>query len=102
MISKINQYTLQDCQKKNEQFPETFHIPSSESCDDLKRGKLVKLIFEYEDGHAERMWVCIAERDGDKYIGHLDNSPVLIDKEHLKYNDLVIFETRHIAAIWEV
>jgi hypothetical protein len=67
--------------------PETFWIPPREERDHLRRGQSARLIFdiegEDEDGQlqvqGERMWVTVAERVDDVYIGILENEPACFE-----------------------
>ena len=82
----------------------TFYRPSERVMAKLKKGNLVKLVFEITGlesndllamlPSAERMWVIITERNGDKFKGTLDNNPYKI--QDIKAGDLVEFETKHI------
>jgi hypothetical protein len=82
----------------------TFYRPSERVIAKLKKGNLVKLVFEITGlesndllamlPSAERMWVIITERNGDKFKGTLDNDPYKI--QDIKAGDLVEFETKHI------
>jgi hypothetical protein len=82
----------------------TFYRPSERVMAKLKKGNLVKLVFEITGlesndllamlPSAERMWVIITERNGDKFKGTLDNDPYKI--QDIKAGDLVEFETKHI------
>jgi hypothetical protein len=65
---------------------DTFWIPPLEERLNLKPGQAAKLIFdlEVEDENGEivvigeRMWVIVAERLDDAYIGILDNQPACL------------------------
>ena len=67
--------------------PDRFWIPPLEKRRSLTRGQAAKLIFEIEgydengtvSTQGERMWVIIAERIGDLYIGILDNQPASLE-----------------------
>jgi hypothetical protein len=82
----------------------TFYRPSERVMAKLKKGNLVKLVFEITGlesndllamlPSAERMWVIITERNGDKFKGTLDNDPYKI--QDIKAGDLIEFETKHI------
>lgn len=85
--------------------PKTFWIPSDEDKAKLKKGDMVKLIFEIrtvnqkgeEDINPERMWVIIKTRDGDWFTGKLDNQPAATDK--IKLGRLITFKAEHIVDI---
>ena len=83
------------------QFPYTFDIPSKKTLKKLKKGDLVKLVFELESNDeetpsAERMWVKIQEQKGNNFLGILDNEPRFI--QNLKIGDPINFEDRHIIV----
>jgi hypothetical protein len=63
--------------------PDTFWIPPRAERENLRRGLSARLIFDIEaeddDGNVhitgERMWVTVAERVGEFFIGILENQP---------------------------
>src|SRR5579884_601761 len=66
--------------------PQSFWIPDRAERERLRRGQAARLLFEIEgddDGKVqriiERMWVIVAERVGEGYIGILDNQPTALD-----------------------
>jgi len=66
----------------------------------LNAGNQAKLIFSFEsddpeDPSAERMWVEITEKIGNKFVGYLDNDPAHI--KDLKYKDVIEFNEIHIV-----
>jgi uncharacterized protein YegJ (DUF2314 family) len=73
--------------------PDRFWIPPLQQRESLKRGQAAKLAFEIEgeeeDGTVsimgERMWVIVAERIGDIFIGILDNQPVCLEPSDEAY-----------------
>jgi hypothetical protein len=90
---------LTDAAQSQRSFPYTFFKPSRVTSDTLAVGDQVKLIFEFDnpdpDGwSAERMWVTITGRDGDRFQGVLDNEPAQLTG--LVLGDPVEFEERHI------
>ncbi|WP_235840106.1 DUF2314 domain-containing protein [Derxia lacustris] len=95
-------YTLDDGEKLNREFPETFWMPSKVERENLLPGELVKLIFRISlesEQHVERMWVMIKERTTNGYIGELDNDPYCTDE--LCRGTLVEFESAHVIQIYE-
>lgn len=80
-------WELRSGEKSHEQNPDSFWIPPRAERENLRRGQGVRLIFDIEavdeDGHVEiqgeRMWVLVAERRGDVYIGILDNEPASLE-----------------------
>lgn len=106
-------WELRSGEKSHEDNPETFWIPPEGERNNLKRGDGAKLIFEIEgeDEHgnisyqAERMWVIVAEKTGDVYIGILDNQPASIeplDEIYLVFGAEIPFKAEHIIDLREV
>jgi hypothetical protein len=66
---------------------DTFWIPPHDAREQLQIGQAAKLYFEIESETnvgetiltGERMWVIVAERVGDGYIGILNNQPASIE-----------------------
>ena len=82
---------------------ETFFLPTQDMLLALKPDDLVKIIFQAEEGDAERMWVKITkQQDSARWTGVLDNDPrgeELI--QVIKAGDEVIFHPLDIIQIWE-
>lgn len=77
----------------------TFYVPPKSVIEKLEKGNLARLIFLFESDNpeaprAERMWVEIKERSGDKFKGHLTNMPLYM--EDLMIGDEIEFETKNI------
>ena len=89
----MNKYTLVDCWERNKKHPKTFEIPTKMKLKELKVGSIVKLIFD----DRERMWVEIMGKRLNTWIGRLDNKPY--DLTHLKLNDEIEFENKHICEV---
>lgn len=74
----------------------TFALPSREQLLALKAGDSVKLIFQDQQGEAERMWVKLtALRDATQWQGTLDNEPVLLDlraDEVVRFHPLAVID----------
>lgn len=92
--------------------PETFHIPSIAARKNLKQGQAARLIFEIESEgengevmlQGERMWVIVAERNGDYYIGILDNQPASFEPSettYLCFGAEIAFLPEHVIDIGE-
>ncbi len=98
---KEKKWELKSAKEKNEQNPETFHIPSREEINDLEIGHFVKLIFnEVGEELSERMWVEIKDIwEGETYVGDLNNEPVIVPG--IKFGDKVMFRAEHIAGTLE-
>jgi len=95
-------WRLSDAQKLAEEYPYTFHKPSSQAVGLLKPGDEVKLIFEFRSDDpdapgAERMWVEIKEISGKTFEGVLDNDPAYIID--LKCGDPVTFAEKHVIQL---
>jgi hypothetical protein len=86
-------WTLRSGEESHRAHPEQFWIPPLEARRNLRRGQAARLIFdieaEDEHGHVvaggERMWVIVAERVGDQYIGILDNEPACLEPSDTVY-----------------
>jgi hypothetical protein len=73
-------------------------IPPREVRADLWPGDLVKCAFHYGPGtFTERMWVKVAERVGDRYVGALDNHPMCTDR--LEAGSRIVFGPENVTAI---
>ena len=93
-----NNFTLTDARAMHSKYPSTFEIPSSVKIKKLKKGDLVKLHFSQPKLTTERMWVTITSRKGNNFVGKLNNDPFILD---MKYNQVIKFNARHIASIWD-
>lgn len=93
-------YRLESGVKMSEENPTTFHIPSKEQKNMLKKQDIVKLVFIEDDTehHSERMWVTITDRDGDNFVGELNNEP--FELKSIKYGDRVEFHADNIINIY--
>jgi hypothetical protein len=92
-------WKLEDVSGRAIEAPYTFYLPSAELIAQLQIGDLAKLIFQCEiendkGWNAERMWVEIISRDGDEFVGRLDNNPYYIPD--LQWNDEISFSSCHI------
>jgi hypothetical protein len=99
---KNNKWCLEDAQKIADKFPDSFYKPSNEVVAKLKRGKVVKLIFNFESDNpyhpsAERMWVSITKVNKKGFVGQLASMPCFI--RGLVYGDTIKFEARHIIDV---
>ena len=107
---KLDFWELRSGEASHKAHPDTFWIPPLADRQNLRRGQAAKLIFEIdaqrEDGSreeaAERMWVIVAERVGDVYIGILDNQPAFVEAEgefYLRRGAEVPFRAEHVVDI---
>lgn len=92
-------WTLGDAAARASENPYTFWKPSGELIARLGPGNFAKLIFEFasddpEAPGAERMWVRITGRTGDRFEGVLDNEPRYI--RDLAPGAVVRFDPRHV------
>lgn len=81
--------------------PYTFYKPSLKITNQLKKGDIAKVIFEFESVNpdhptAERMWVLISKIEKDSFTGELDNHPYYIHE--LFAGDTITFQHKHIIA----
>jgi hypothetical protein len=103
-------WELRSAEEAHAANPSRFWIPDSDKRRSLERGHAAKLIFDIEayeeDGavgvQGERMWVIVAERVGDRYIGILDNQPACLepsDKVYLIMGAEIPFGPEHVIDI---
>ena len=71
-------------------FPETFHVPSSEEIATLNVGDFVKVACEFKDG-GERFWVQIFELDSKRRWFKGDVSNVLGTNEMNFGDEVTVF-----------
>lgn len=80
-------WQLRSGEEMHQHHPDSFWLPPREKRENLQPGQAAKLIFDIEsvdqDGtlqvQGERMWVVVAERVNDGYIGLLDNEPASLE-----------------------
>ncbi|QSX33765.1 DUF2314 domain-containing protein [Shewanella avicenniae] len=95
-------YTLDNGEEINREYPETFWMPPRDERESLLPGEIVKLIFRIsleESLHVERMWVVVEERNGDSYVGVLDNDPYCTTE--LRAGASIEFCPEHVIQIYE-
>jgi hypothetical protein len=103
-------WQLQSGEQSHQEHPDSFWIPPLEQRQNLQRGQAARLIFEIEgeeeggnvSRQGERMWVIVAEKVGDVYIGILDNQPVCLgrsDEVYLRFGAEVPFRAEHVIDI---
>jgi hypothetical protein len=103
-------WELASGEARHQATPDTFWIPPLTERQDLRRGQAAKLIFEIEgaeeDGgievSTERMWVIVAERLEETYIGILANQPAVIDPAdpfYLQRGVEIPFRPEHVIDI---
>ena len=96
------EFTLDNGEELNLEFPDTFWIPPRVERENILPGELVKLIFRItleEEQHVERMWVMVKERKTNGYIGELDNDPYCTTE--LRAGVSVEFLPEHIIQVYE-
>ncbi len=112
-LASINRnfWELASGETQHAQNPETFWLPDRALREHLKRGDAAKLLFdiEAEDEDSgkimvgrERMWVIVAEKVGDIYIGVLDNEPAAIEPgcgAYLESGAEIPFTAEHVIEI---
>ena len=90
-------YRLMDCIEQNQKHPDTFQI---DDADALDVGHYAKLVFQEADGkYGERMWVQVLSVTDEVYIGLLKNVPAFFPEETIKFDDVVVFNRRHVANV---
>jgi len=100
---EVDRYTLDCGEERQRTSPESFELPSESKRQNLARGDCVKLIFrmlnKINEIEVERMWVDVEGKDGNYYIGSLNNEP--FSDVDLASEDRVIFEARHVIQIYD-
>jgi len=91
---KVLRPKLENCNKRNKQYPKTFWIPSMSKLSSLQVGDFAKVI-----APGERFWVIIRERKGNEFVGEINNDLVGTDLHKLKYGDLIAFKRDNICDI---
>jgi len=86
---------LGDAEERNTANPTTFEIPSRHERESVRIGNFVKLLFlpDHEQ-RGERMWVKVTQRKEGRYVGTLDNHPIVVMS--LEHGDTVEFGPEHI------
>lgn len=102
LLRRKRSWWLADAQKLADEYPYTFHKPSSKVVGLLKSADEAKLIFRFDSDdpeapNAERMWVEITKTSGREFEGVLDNEPQYI--KDLKCGDRVTFKEKHIIQV---
>jgi hypothetical protein len=82
--------------------PRRFFVPDLRVRESLKRGDVVRLLFDLiqpapDQPGAERMWVMVDEVCDTTYVGILGNQPAAISD--LARGDRIRFEPRHVIAV---
>jgi hypothetical protein len=93
-------FTLEDGEEAHREAPDTFEIPPRAAREALRPGQIVKLMFNITaDGESqvERMWVIVEGKEGDGYVGVLDNQPLATEK--LRPGMRIRFQARHVINI---
>jgi hypothetical protein len=105
-------WELRSAEESHRNHPNTFWIPPPEQRKNLKRGQAAKLIFDIEgqdeEGNlsiqGEKMWVIVAEKEDDYYIGILDNQPASVEPSedvYLCFGAEIPFLSKHVSDIAE-
>lgn len=101
MADRVVDYRLADAEEKHAASPRSFFIPARSERESLAPGALAKLMFELvdpgqDDPRAERMWVEVVRRVGDRYVGVLTNVPGVITT--IEPGGLVEFGAEHVIG----
>lgn len=93
---------LIDAQERHHITPGTFEVPGPDRLDAIGAGDFVKIGLEFpenEDGmNGERFWVEVLQRNGDDFVGRVDNELYFTSHHGVKLNDCVPFSRQHILA----
>mgnify|MGYP000874287820 CR=1 FL=1 len=88
-------WELEDAEERNQEYPDSFQIPSLEERSSLNSMDFAKLLFhERESGITERMWVLVHDNDDGSYKGELNNNPLFMTA--IQCGDSVKFLPKHI------
>jgi hypothetical protein len=104
-----DRWQLRSGEESHRRYLDSFPIPPLKKRQGLKRGQAAQLIFDIAAQDAtgntvvggERMWVIVAERLGDFYVGILDNKPASFepgDDVYLCFGAEVPFRAEHVIA----
>lgn len=103
-------WELRSGEESARQHPDSFHIPPLDLRSHLEVGQAAKLIFDIESEDSsgtpiiqgERMWVIVAERVGEFYVGILDSQPTSIEpseKVYLRFGAEIPFSAEHVVEV---
>lgn len=98
---RYGRVAIRDPRPVAEENPYTFSLPTRAELAHLQPGHNVKLIFESRpkgrDFDAEQMWVRITHRDGDRFLGVLDNHPA--DIPQIALGDEISFQAHQVIDV---
>jgi|LakMenEpi03Aug12_release.lakeMendotaPanAssembly.Ray.scaffolds.fasta_scaffold3486103_1 hypothetical protein len=86
---------LMNAKYMNEQYPDTFYVPSDSELDNLKVGDIVKVCV-----NRERFWVEIICFDDKKISTRIDNQLIFTDEHGLSLNDHLVINKENILDIY--
>jgi len=96
---------LMDGVVRNKFHPESFRIPGTADKAMIMQGDFIKIGIEWEGGDdgpsGERFWVQIVSRDGDKFVGRVDNELVGTKYHTFGLDDHIEFEERHVLSVYD-
>jgi hypothetical protein len=103
-------WQLLSAEAANAAHPDTFLIPPRAARVTLARGSAAQLMFDIEgideegqvQSGVERMWVIVAEKVADVYVGILDNQPACLepsDSTYLCFGAEIPFRAEHVINI---
>lgn len=91
-------HCLIDAQQMHKEHPESFSAPSDAELDNIKLGDIVKVC-----DSKERFWTKVQSVNNDKITATIDNDLLgMSDKHNCNYGDSIVFEKRHIYAIYNM
>ena len=104
---KSEGWCLDSAERRHQQSPSTFEIPTRKEREALQPGDAAKLLFDIETREGgevlhrgvDRMWVVVKSRTSTGYLGLLDNDPGLADGFDLRPGDQILFGPEHVAGI---
>lgn len=103
-------WELRSAEEAHARSPSTFWIPGLDRRRGLRRGQGAKLLFDIQtrsprgsvEISGERMWVVVADRVGERFLGRLVTEPVSVPEGEAHYLCVgaeIPFGMQHVADI---
>lgn len=103
-------WELRSAEEAHARSPSTFWIPELDRRRGLRRGQGVKLLFDVQtpsprgsvEVSGERMWVVVADRVGERFLGRLVTEPACVpdgEAHYLRVGAEIPFGMEHVADI---
>jgi hypothetical protein len=98
-VKKIHSPVLVNAAEMGREHPETFYYPTKRQLDSIQPGDLVK-VCEDSEPFPERFWVIVTKRDGDLFVGAVDNY-LFENKPYKNPGALIQFGVENVYNVWE-